>query len=188
MESYRHSSQISLLFAVHHVVSVVERLGANVQNVGVDRVAAQARTTYSVPSRPPHSVLPGRLRRRSTERKRGRVWYRSKLKELSPEEQEAATLRAREARARYRERHRAELLHVARCKRLAAYAEKYGMAAYEAKIERKEQRMLERQERPRRRDRVKPSKKSPKPSRNNVEVPVRTPIIHPYQYVYPVRD
>ncbi|KAJ7662249.1 hypothetical protein DFH06DRAFT_1325563 [Mycena polygramma] len=118
--------------------------------------------------------------------------YRSKLKELPPEEQEEALQRARAARARYRQRNHAELLHSARSKRHAAYAEKFGEEALQEKLQRQRQRQLEKQERPRRRDRVKPTKasKTEAPPRTHAERRdhVRTPIIHPYQYVYPCAD
>ncbi|KAJ6464307.1 hypothetical protein C8R47DRAFT_1224822 [Mycena vitilis] len=74
--------------------------------------------------------------------------YRTKLKEMPDDEQEAALDRARAARARYRERNRVALLNAARCKRHAAYAEKFGQEALDAKLERKRQREAEKQERP----------------------------------------
>ncbi|KAJ6490566.1 hypothetical protein C8R47DRAFT_1214857 [Mycena vitilis] len=120
--------------------------------------------------------------------------YRLKLRESPEEEREEAVLRARAARARYRERNHGALLDAARSKRHAAYAEKYGAEALQAKLERKHQRQLEKQERPRRREHVKSARPTKTSGGRNTErrddVPDghHTAIIHPYQYVYPVTD
>ncbi|KAJ6455532.1 hypothetical protein C8R47DRAFT_1082754 [Mycena vitilis] len=105
--------------------------------------------------------------------------YRNKLKEMPEDEREEALARARAARARYRERNRTALLDAARCKRHAAYAEKFGQEALEAKLERKRQRELEQQERPRRRGRVRPTKSG---KTHAVDDAGRTFVVRPYQY------
>ncbi|KAJ6493942.1 hypothetical protein C8R47DRAFT_1069900 [Mycena vitilis] len=151
---------------------------------------------YSLPA---HSLHKKELHRAQTRARMSR--YHQKVKELPPEEQEQVVLRAREARARYRERHHAELLKAARTKRMEyvppsvdTYAEKYGEEALQAKLDRKRERQLEKQERQRRRDRVKPSKPARKNgaarpnAKRSDDPPRRTPIVHPYQYVYPCRD
>ncbi|KAJ7893920.1 hypothetical protein B0H14DRAFT_2559544 [Mycena olivaceomarginata] len=50
--------------------------------------------------------------------------YRLNLKSVPPEKQEASKQRAREARARYRDRNQPDLLAAARCKRMGAYPER----------------------------------------------------------------
>ncbi|KAJ6450234.1 hypothetical protein C8R47DRAFT_1230346 [Mycena vitilis] len=82
------------------------------------------------------------------------VRYRLRLKSAPPQEREASLQRAREARARYREKNRSQLLTTARCKRIGEFGRKYGLAAFEAKIERRIARKYAKAERRRRKSRV----------------------------------
>ncbi|KAJ6458988.1 hypothetical protein C8R45DRAFT_942404 [Mycena sanguinolenta] len=69
--------------------------------------------------------------------------YRAKLKELPLEEQEGAQERARLAHARYRANHRTQLRLRARDDRASQYAEKHGVEAYKAKLEKKRLKQLD---------------------------------------------
>ncbi|KAJ7886947.1 hypothetical protein B0H13DRAFT_2342687 [Mycena leptocephala] len=157
--------------------------------------------TFIMPSSRPRPTSPSDLtqyqlmqRKKEEQRAKTRACmarYRSKLKDPSLEDQEAAVIRAREARARYRERNRLQLLHTAKCKQQAAYAEKYGVEAYGAKMELKQQRQKDKQDHPRCRDRVKPSKSSdsrdPDLDESDNDTHSKYQYVpHPYQYVYPV--
>ncbi|KAJ6488294.1 hypothetical protein C8R47DRAFT_1216098 [Mycena vitilis] len=78
--------------------------------------------------------------------------YRNKLKKMPEDEREEAPCsRPGGPCPLSRTQTVPPLLDAARCKRHAAYAEKFGQEALEAKLERKRQRELEQQERPRRR-------------------------------------
>ncbi|KAJ6449236.1 hypothetical protein C8R47DRAFT_1084773 [Mycena vitilis] len=140
-------------------------------------------------SGPPHNGAQdkGCVRRNSTERKRALAW---------PD-----TVSSFESRPKRNGRKPCSApgqlvpdTENARSKRHAAYAEKYGAEALQAKLERKHQRQLEKQERPRRREHVKSARPTKTSGGRNTErrddVPDghHTAIIHPYQYVYPVRD
>ncbi|KAJ7622772.1 hypothetical protein DFH06DRAFT_1143104 [Mycena polygramma] len=91
--------------------------------------------------------------------------YRQNLKTAPPDKQEASKQRAREARARYREKNRSDLAAALRCKRLVEFSNKFGFEAYEAKVQRRAERARIRSERMRRkarpRVRGKPRKRAP---------------------------
>ncbi|KAJ6454921.1 hypothetical protein C8R47DRAFT_1228443 [Mycena vitilis] len=96
--------------------------------------------------------------------------YRLRLKSAPPEEREESLSRARAARARYREKNREQLLDSARCKRIGAFGQKFGLVAFEAKIERRVERRLLKADRKRRKSRPsapgKPKKRPPSPPRS----------------------
>ncbi|KAJ7928682.1 hypothetical protein B0H13DRAFT_1860255 [Mycena leptocephala] len=84
--------------------------------------------------------------------------YRLRLKSAPAEEQEAATQRAREARARYRDKNREHLKDLARCQRIVDFGKKHGMLVYEQKLQQRLARRRLRSERPRRRSTAKAKK------------------------------
>ncbi|KAJ7802264.1 hypothetical protein B0H13DRAFT_2389684 [Mycena leptocephala] len=80
--------------------------------------------------------------------------YRLRLKAAPEEDQEVATKRAREARAKYREKNRVFLKDRARCARIVEYGNKYGLHTFEEKVKQKIERQCLARERRRRISRV----------------------------------
>ncbi|KAJ7715851.1 hypothetical protein DFH07DRAFT_974075 [Mycena maculata] len=79
--------------------------------------------------------------------------YRERLKTAPAEEQEARRQRAREACVRYRAKNRIQLMVMTRARRIQDFGSKYGLVAFERKMEDKIQCRLRRQETRRRKGR-----------------------------------
>ncbi|KAJ7441802.1 hypothetical protein B0H11DRAFT_1932727 [Mycena galericulata] len=103
--------------------------------------------------------LPHLLRQRKIAEQREKTrhrmtQYRLRLKSAPLEAQEATRQRAREARARYRQKNRLQLMTAARCKRIDDFELTHGTLAADAKAERRLDRQRLRSERTRRKGRL----------------------------------